>query len=247
FTRAVALVLAVIIAWRFVFDWVSRRVGPRERILIVGTSTAGITLARELFERKELGVDLIGFVDPDPAKIGMPVINPGVIGSIDDIPSIVHNRKIDRVVVSPADARGQLPMQKLLDIKLRGGVVFDHLAPAYEEYTGKMAVENLRPSWMIFSTGFRRRAVFPAVKRAVDFTAAATGLVVISPVLLVVAALVKLSSRGPALYHQERVGLHGKTFTIHKFRSMRVDAEKNGAVWARQNDDRVFPFGRLMR
>jgi sugar transferase (PEP-CTERM system associated) len=248
FTRAVVLVLAVVVAWRFVFDWVSRRMGPRERILIVGTSAAGITLARELFERKELGVDLVGFVDPDPSRIGMHIINPGVIGAIDDIPSIVKSRKIDRVVVSLADARGQLPMQKLLEIKLRGGVAFDHLASVYEEYTGKIAVENLRPSWMIFSSGFRRRAPLAVIKRGVDLLAAVMGLLLASPLLLIVAALVKLSSRGPALYHQQRVGQDGRIFTIYKFRSMRNDAEKaTGAVWAKAKDDRVFPFGRLMR
>jgi sugar transferase (PEP-CTERM system associated) len=247
FTTAVVLVLAAVVIWRLVFEWLSRRVGPNERILIVGTSAASIMLARELFERKELGVDLVGFVDPDPAKIGMPVINPGVIGAIEDIPSIVRRQKIDRVVVSLADARGQLPMQKLLDMKLRGGVAFDHLASVYEEYTGKIAVENLRPSWLIFSSGFRRSLLFPVVKRAVDIVAAAVGLLLTAPILLIVAALVKLSSRGPALYHQERVGKDGRTFTIHKFRSMRVDAEKNGAVWAKANDDRIFPFGRIMR
>jgi exopolysaccharide biosynthesis polyprenyl glycosylphosphotransferase len=138
-------------------------------------------------------------------------------------------------------------MQKLLDIKLRERVTFDHLASVYEEYTGKIAVENLRPSWLIFSTGFRRLTFFPVAKRAIDIVASAAGLIVLAPVMLVVAALVKLSSKGPALYHQERVGQNGRSFTIHKFRSMRIDAEKNGAVWARANDDRVFPFGRLMR
>ena len=220
--------------------------GPREH-LIVGTSAAGITLARELFDRKELGVDLVGFVDADPGKVGMPVINPGVIGTIDDIPTIVREKRIDRVVVSLADARGQLPMQKLLEIKLRGGVAFDHLASVYEEYTGKIAVENLRPSWLIFSSGFKKGLILPIVKRTVDVVAAAIGLILTAPLLVLVAALVKLSSRGPALYHQERVGKDGRPFTIHKFRSMRVDAEKNGAVWATAGDNRVFPFGRLMR
>jgi sugar transferase (PEP-CTERM system associated) len=247
FTTAVLLVIALVIGWRLAFEWVSRRVGPHERILIVGTSAAAITLARELYERKELGVDLIGFVDPDPTKLGMPVINPGVIGTIDDIPGIVRTRRVDRVVVSLADARGQLPMQKLLEIKLRGGVAFDHLASVYEEYTGKIAVENLRPSWMIFSSGFRRRVTLSLLKRSVDLVAAVVGLLLTAPLLLIVAALVKLSSRGPALYHQRRVGLDGRVFTIHKFRSMRTDAEKSGAVWAKANDDRVFPFGRLMR
>src|SRR6185436_1281472 len=81
-TTSVVLVSAVVAGWRLLFDWFSHRMGPRERILIVGTSAAAITLARELLDRKELGVDLVGFVDPDPAKVGMPVINPGVIGTI---------------------------------------------------------------------------------------------------------------------------------------------------------------------
>ena len=84
------------------------------------------------------------------------MINPGVIGTIDDIPAIVRARDVDRVVVSLADARGKLPMDKLLEMKL-DGVTFDHLASVYEEYTGKIAVENLRPSWLIFSDGFRKR------------------------------------------------------------------------------------------
>jgi sugar transferase (PEP-CTERM system associated) len=247
-TTAVALVIGLVVTWRVVFGWFSRRVGPRERILIVGTAAAAVTLARELYDRRDLGVDLVGFVDPDPAKVGMPVINPGVIGTIDDIPTIVRERRIDRVVVSLADARGQLPMQKLLDIKLGGGVTFDHLASVYEEYTGKIALENLRPSWMIFSSGFRRRAVMAFLKRAMDIGAATVGLLLALPIMLVVAVFVKLSSPGPALYHQQRVGKDGRLFTIHKFRSMRRDAEKGtGAVWAAAKDDRVFPFGRFIR
>ena len=132
------------------------RVAPRERLLLVGTGPAAVGLARELFERRqELGVEIVGFVDPDPARVGAPVINPGVIGTIEDIPSIVRARGVDRVVVSLADARGKLPMDKLLEMKL-DGVTFDHLASVYEDYTGKIAVENLRPSWLIFSVGFRK-------------------------------------------------------------------------------------------
>ena len=86
-----------------------------------------------------------------------PVFNPGVIGTVEDIPAIVRARGVDRVVVSLSDARGKLPMDKLLEMKLEG-VSFEHLASVYEEYTGKIAVENLRPSWFIFSDGFRQSA-----------------------------------------------------------------------------------------
>jgi exopolysaccharide biosynthesis polyprenyl glycosylphosphotransferase len=129
------------------------------------------------------------------------------------------------------------------------GVQFDHLATVYEEYTGKIAVENLRPSWLIFSEGFRKTRALVAMKRAADISAAVIGLALSSPLMLLAAALVKLTSSGPILYHQVRVGQHGLDFRVHKFRSMRPDAEAaTGAVWAKVgNDPRVTPVGRLLR
>jgi len=110
------------------------------------------------------------------------------------------------VVVSLADARGKLPMDELLRMKLDRNVTFDHLPTVYEEYTGKIAIENLRPSWLIFSGGFKKTRVLLAAKRALDIVAAFVGLVLLTPVMLVVGLLVRLTSKGPALYHQERVG-----------------------------------------
>ena len=246
FMIAAVLVITVVTGWRLALEWLSR-VGPRERLLLVGTGPAAVLLARELYQRKELGVHIVGFVDPDRAKVGMPVINPGVIGTIDDIPRIIGTHSVDRVVVSLADARGKLPMDRLLDMKL-SGVAFDHLASVYEEYTGKIAVENLRPSWFIFSAGFRKSRLVTAGKRLIDILAAVVGLILALPLMMMTTAIVKLSSRGPALYHQKRVGQHGREFTIHKFRTMRTDAEAGtGAVWASAGDPRVFPLGRLLR
>jgi sugar transferase (PEP-CTERM system associated) len=249
FLIASAFVVAVVIGWRIVFEVYTRHVGARERLLLVGTSDAAVSLARELFERRrELGVEIVGFVDPDPTRLGSPVINPGVIGTIEDIPSITRSRGVDRVVVSLADARGQLPMDKLLEMKL-DGVTFDHLASVYEDYTGKIAVENLRPSWLIFSDGFQKSRVLSASKRVIDVVCAVVGLIVLAPVMLLVACAVKLTSHGPSLYHQNRVGQHGRIFTVHKFRSMRVDAEaETGPVWAaKHGDPRVTPIGHLLR
>src|SRR5205823_1741919 len=120
--------------WRLAFTWITKQVAPRERLLLVGTNPASIELARELYNRRqELGVEIVGFVDPDPARMGAPVINPGVIGTVDDIPALVSRLNVDRVVVSLTDARGRLPMDRLLDIRLQGRVTFDHLASVYEE------------------------------------------------------------------------------------------------------------------
>jgi sugar transferase (PEP-CTERM system associated) len=128
------------------------------------------------------------------------------------------------------------------------GVTFDHLASVYEELTGKIAVENLRPSWLIFSSGFKKSRLVRAGKRLLDVVSAVVGLVLAAPIMGVVAAAVKLTSGGPAVYRQQRVGLQNRPFTVYKFRSMRQDAEVGtGAVWARKNDNRVTPVGRFLR
>jgi sugar transferase (PEP-CTERM system associated) len=243
------LVIAVVIGWRLIFEWGVSRLAPTERLLIVGTSAGAVSLARELYAmRGQIGVEIVGFVHPDPSQIGQPVFNPGVIGSLEDIPAIVRARGVDRVVVSLSEARGTLPMEKLLEMKLEG-VLFAHLASVYEEYTGKIAVDNLRPSWFIFGDGFRQSAWLGLAKRAMDVTMAAVGLVLTMPIMALVALAIRLTSAGPVLYHQQRVGQFGRLFTVHKFRSMRDDAEAGtGAVWSGGAlDPRITPVGRFLR
>ena len=248
FVIASLVTLSVVGGWRIAFEWLAMRILPRERLLLVGTTPGVTTLARELEELgAEVGVDIVGYVDPVPegAKLA---VGRGVIGTIEDIPSIVRARNVDRVVLSLSEARGQLPMNKLLDMKLQG-VTFDYLASVYEEYTGKIAIENLRPSWLVFSEGFRKSHALSAAKRLLDIVAAVIGFTLAAPLMALVAVAVKLTSPGDVLYHQERVGQHGRVFTVHKFRSMRMDAEAGtGAVWAsKSGDPRVTLVGRFMR
>jgi exopolysaccharide biosynthesis polyprenyl glycosylphosphotransferase len=129
------------------------------------------------------------------------------------------------------------------------GVTFDHLPSVYEEYTGKIAVDNLRPSWLIFSEGFRKSRFLAFCKRVLDVVAALIGLVLAVPIGLCVAIAVKLSSPGPVFYSQRRVGLRGKIFTVWKFRTMVADAEaQTGPVWAsRDGDPRITAVGGLLR
>jgi len=249
FAIASAIFVVLIVGWRIAFNWVSGRLKPTERLLIVGTNAAAIELARELFDRRqELGVELIGFVDTDQARVGTSLLNPGIIGVVADIPSIVRKSGVDRVVVSLTDARGKLSMDELLRMKLNDGVRFDHLASVYEEYTGKIAVENLRPSWLIFSEGFRRRSTVEALKRLFDVACAVVGLVLTTPLIALVAAAIRLTEHGPVLYSQVRVGKDSRTFTLYKFRSMRPDAEvETGPVWSTAGDPRVTRLGRFLR
>jgi sugar transferase (PEP-CTERM system associated) len=243
---AAPLAAAGVIAWRLAFAWAARQVGPRERLLLVGASGAGLALANELHRRDEIGVQIVGFVDPDPTaarSISLPFL-----GTIDDIPSLVRARSVDRVVVSLADARGKLPMDKLLEMKL-DGVRFDHLTSVYEEYTGKIAVENLRPSWLIFSPGFRKTRRLLMAKRLVDVVGAGVGLVLTAPIIFVVAMVVKLTSPGPAFYSQRRVGRDGRVFVVRKLRSMCANAERDtGPVWTQSTGDaRITRVGRFLR
>ncbi len=215
FLLSAALAIVMVMGWRWAFDMVTSRLAPRERLLLVGTSPAAILLARELFERRqELGVDIVGFVDPDPNRVGAPVINPGVVGTIDDIPGLTARLKVDRVVVSLVDQRGKLPMDQLLTMRLQTGVLFDHLATVYEEYTGKIALENLRPSWLVFSTGFRKTRVLTASKRLFDLVTAVCGLLLSLPLTLLTALILKLDSPArpgvlsPGTRRLERPDLH---------------------------------------
>ena len=247
FEMTALCLVTTILGWRIAFEWANRHVAPRERLLIVGTSQVAIGLARELYERADLGAQIVGFIDPDPTRVGAPVINPGVVGTVDDIPTLVRAMSVDRVVVSLADARGTLPMDKLLEMRM-DGVVFDHMATVYEEYTGKIAVENLRPSWLIFSSGFRKGRLLLAGKRALDLIAALAGMILAVPLMILVAIAVRLDSAGPILYRQQRVGQHGRLFNLFKVRSMRQDAEaKTGAVWCAEQDPRITRIGRFIR
>jgi sugar transferase (PEP-CTERM system associated) len=241
----VTFAAAGVIAWRITFTWLTRQVGPTERLLLIGLNASGASLARELHVREELGVDIVGYVGVGDSVYAGLLPH---LGTVEDVPAIVRARAVDRVVVSLADARGKLPMDKLLEMKL-DGVRFDHIASVYEEHLGKIAVENLRPSWLIFSEGFANSRLLSAVKRATDILAASLGLLIAGPVILVLAAAVKLTSPGPAFYSQRRVGRQGRVFLVYKLRSMCVNAERDsGPVWASgAGDARVTKLGGIMR
>jgi len=249
FIIAAALIVLITIGWRMAFEWATTFARPRERLLLVGTSEGAIRLARELHDRHtELGVSIVGFVDNDAAPSGQQLVSPGIIGRIEDIPALIRTHDIDRVVVSLADARGKLPMDRLLEMRM-AGVSFAQLPSVYEEYTGKIAIDNLRPSWLIFSDGFAKVRGIGGVTRFLDLAGAASLFVAALPLMFLAAVLVKLTSKGPVLYRQQRVGLSGRVFTIYKFRSMRADAEAGtGAVWATPGrDPRVTRVGGWLR
>jgi sugar transferase (PEP-CTERM system associated) len=171
---------------------------------------------------------------------------PVVIGDYTQISSIVKAGSVDRIVVALDERRGKFPLEQLLFCRLKGIRVDDGVAFT-EELAGKLSVESLHPSFLIFSDGFKRSAILKKLKRGFDILFSLLGLTVFSLVSLVVSIAIKLDSRGPIFYRQERVGEDGKIFDLLKFRSMRVDAEKSGPVWAKVDDQRITRVGRWIR
>jgi lipopolysaccharide/colanic/teichoic acid biosynthesis glycosyltransferase len=160
---------------------------------------------------------------------------------------LVVRLKVDLVVIALQDRRDHLPIEELLRCRLHGIPVKEREA-LYEQITGRIAVESLRPSYLIFNDGFSRSPRTEIVKRAVDMTLAAAGLAITLPAMLAVAIAVRLDSRGPVLFAQERVGRDGMPFTLYKFRSMKSDAEEaTGPVWASADDPRITRVGRFLR
>jgi sugar transferase (PEP-CTERM system associated) len=242
---SLVFILVAMLAWRLVFIHVGRS-ALSERLLIVGTGPAARRVARLILDQHEYPYELVGFIDEDPAMVGRSVVNPRVLGTPADIERIVREYGVGRIVVGLADRRGRLPIDELLSAKLAGVRVEDP-ETVFERLTGKILLDDLKPSWLIFSDGFRARRLTRLVKRSLDVALATVGLAIASPLVLLTALAVRLESEGPVLYAQDRVGEHGRVFTLYKFRSMRVDAEQGTPVWATEGDDRVTRIGRFLR
>jgi len=171
---------------------------------------------------------------------------PVIIGKFNQISSICKDGQIDRIVVALDERRGKLPVDQLLGCRLKGIRVDDGITFT-EELAGKLSVENLYPSSLIFSNGFKGSALFKKMKRYTDILVSILNLAIFLPVSLLIALAIKLDSKGPIFYKQERVGEDGEVFNLFKFRSMRIDAEANGPVWATAHDHRVTRVGRIIR
>jgi len=171
---------------------------------------------------------------------------PEIIGDYTQITSIVQAGNIDRIVVALDERRGKFPIDELLSCRLRGIKVDDGVA--FTEYlAGKLSVESLHPSFLIFSDGFKSSSTSKILKRIIDISVSSLGLLAFSIVGLIIGIAIKLDSKGPIFYRQERVGEGTKIFGLLKFRSMRVNAEENGPQWAKVNDERVTRVGRVIR
>lgn len=244
---ALPVALLLMVGWRVGIHWILGHPEIGERILIVGSGPFAIEVARETLNRPDAGFRVVGFVDSDPELLGKSLINPKVIGLTSDLASVVKSESIDRIVVAITDRRGAFPTQELLRLSLAGDVSIEESASFYERVTGRVLLDLVRPSWLIFSSRGRRARTNEAIRVVIHRLVALLGALLSLPIALLTAVLIKIDSRGPVLYKQERVGKNGRAFTLMKFRSMSVDAEKDGPVWASNGDNRMTRVGRIIR
>jgi sugar transferase (PEP-CTERM system associated) len=241
------LSLLLMVGWRLSIHWFLGHPELGERILIVGSGEFAVEIAKETLQRKDAGYRVVGFVDNDPALVGKSLINPKVIGLTSELASLVKRENIDRLVVAIGDRRGQFPTQELLKLSLSGDVTIEESASFYERLTGRVLLDMIRPSWLIFSSRGRRARINEFARSAMHRIIALVGAILSLPIAILTAIVIKLESRGPILYQQERVGKNGRPFRLMKFRSMRTDAEKDGPVWAKTDDERMTRVGRIIR
>ncbi|HXH06369.1 MAG TPA: TIGR03013 family XrtA/PEP-CTERM system glycosyltransferase [Vicinamibacterales bacterium] len=242
FPAAMALFVTGILLLRVVFNRINDLPPLGERLLFVGAGPTARLVARAVAEQRDFPSQIVGFVDDAPAAEG----TPGLVGAPDELEQLVRELAVDRVIVGLPDRRGRLPVAPLLRVKL-GGTRVEEAGALYERLTGKLLLEDLRPSALIFSDGFRVSRLTRLTKRLFDLALAGVGLLLAWPLMALVAAAIRLESGAPVLYRQERVGLHGRRFVLLKFRSMRQDAEQGVPLWARDDDARVTRVGRILR
>jgi len=297
FFFSTALVATLVFVTRAALDRAWQVAALAQKILILGSDELAHIAARELMQRGDLNVDVVGFLEPvqvnqarEVRESGRPSDRPvsgsregletavrqhhnggvgflemvednpapevhangrpsdrRVLGTMEDLEKVVRQHQVSRIVVAMEDRRGVLPIRDLVKLRVQGIRVED-VHTTVSALSGRIWLNMVRPSWFIFSDGFHRSRITLVFKRIIDLTLGLLGLIVSSPIMLLVAIAVRVDSKGEVIFTQTRIGLRGKSFEVLKFRSMRADAESEaGAQWAQKNDCRVTRVGRYLR
>ena len=235
------LLTASLVAWRSAYEWIIGREIFRERVYVLGAGERAQTVVQTLRTRKDAGMEVIGWdevsFDKEQRKETFETALQQFTGP---------RPGVDRVIIALEDRRGELPVRELLKLRFNG-IVIEDAAILLERLTGKLHLSSLSPSSFIYSEGFRIKPSQQIARRLVSTLTAAIGLLIILPFLPFLILMVRISSPGPIFFHQVRVGMNGRNFKVHKFRTMRTDAEASGAKWATKNDPRVTKIGMFMR
>lgn len=237
------------------------RLSLRMRVVVLGDDDRITDLCRQVASARECGVEIVRVIHMSADGAGQRGIEGqgqeqeyeqgpprhDMFGTIDDLSAYVKSAKADSLIVLGAAREMPAVKEALIACKL-DGVHIQDLTSFYEQAFGYVEIDSLRDEWIIFSDGFKGSSWLEyGLKRLSDIVVSLLVLVLASPIILLAALLVRLTSRGPIFYTQERVGYKGKVFTLYKFRTMAVTAEKSGPQWAQENDPRVTAIGGFLR
>jgi sugar transferase (PEP-CTERM system associated) len=239
-TIGISALAVVLVIWRQSYEWFIGLSAFRERIYVLGNGDRARFVVELIRNRNDAGMEIVrgegtGEFASEHERFAA------------DLRAFCQPKpRIDRVIVAMENRRGAMPVRELLDLRLRGVVIEDSNFLT-ERLLGMLALDGLNPSTLIFTHGFNVKATQQILRRLVSISISFIGLLFCLPILPILMIGVRLSSPGPIFFRQVRVGLRGKLFEVIKFRTMRQDAEKDGAQWAKKNDVRVTSLGRFMR
>ncbi|HKW94453.1 MAG TPA: sugar transferase [Methylomirabilota bacterium] len=219
-----------------------------DRVLVLGTGTIARRIITEIESRPNFRYAIVGVMDEgngvDASGLSYPVLGP-----LERLDKIVGEVKPDRLIVALTERRGRMPMGQLLECGARGILVEDGLS-TFEQFAGKLPIEAMTPSFLVFSGAFRKSRLQLAQRRLVSLLAATVGLILTAPITVLIAIAIKLDSRGPVFYVDVRAGRDGKPFRLVKFRTMHPPEDGHnpvGSVWVRDDESRITRVGRLIR
>jgi sugar transferase (PEP-CTERM system associated) len=250
FTVSVGFVILLIACWRLCYRWILDSGIFDQKIILLGSDELGGKIREEIKGKKDCGYAVAAWMregeaapDSGNGKTAMVAGKPGYEGLCE----LAENLGIKKIVVALREKRGAFPVKELLKCRVNGISVIEG-ASFYEMLTGKLIVNQINPGWLIFSEGFHKSRSKRFFKRLADILLSLALLIVFLPLILLTAVMIKLDSRGPVFFSQERVGKNRRAYRMHKFRSMVADAEKlTGPVWAADNDDRITRTGKWIR
>ena len=241
FMVGLSILTFALFAWRSAYRWLIRLPYLREQVYVLGTGGRAKWLVETMRTQPELGMEVVGWA----GAIANGSMTREALGA--SLMDQIGKREVERVIVALENRRGTMPVRELLELRLSGVKIEDATA-IMEKVSGKIEVDELYPSWLIFSEGFRLSPTFILLRRLLSLVLSSICLMVVSPLLPLISLLIKLTSPGPVLYRQKRVGRNGSVFTCYKFRTMRADAEADaGPTWAGDDDPRVTRVGRWLR
>ena len=241
------LIILFIIGWRILYSYLLEQPIFKRNVLIVGAGWAGKTILQEINVAKKSGMKAVGFIDDDPSKKGNLIDGYPILGNRDSIDNVIRQNDVDLIIAAITHEKHADLIKALINCSWKGVDIVD-MPAIYEQLTGKIPFKHINNMWMLHIAIGKPKLYSRLIKPVLEAIIALTLFVLLMPVMVVLAIVIKCDSRGRIFYTQERVGKDGRKFTIMKFRTMVENAESlTGAVYAADNDPRITKIGRFLR